>query len=137
MEKANPLQIAVGIIRNPDNNQIFITKRMERSHLAGYWEFPGGKIEIGESAEQGLFRELQEEIGIDINSPKLLKTLDYRYPEKHLQLHFFMVETWSGQPYGKEGQVSQWMSVDELNADDFPDANREIVALLKQQFLSN
>ena len=135
MEHTNLLQIAVGIIRNPENNQIFITKRMKHSHLAGYWEFPGGKIEVGESTEQGLFRELQEEIGIEIDSPELLKSLDYCYPEKHLQLHFFMVEKWSGQPYGKEGQVSQWMSVRELNAEDFPDANREIVALIKQQFL--
>lgn len=130
-----PLEIAVGVIRNATNNQIFITQRQQKSHLAGRWEFPGGKIEPGETPEQGLYRELLEEIGIEIDSPVLLESLQYTYPEKTLILHFFTVEKWCGEPYGKEGQSSRWVDVNELNEEEFPDANRSIVRLIKQEFI--
>lgn len=128
------LEIAVGIIRNAADNRIFITQRQKRSHLAGLWEFPGGKIESGETAAQGLARELEEEIGINISDPVLLQTLNYRYPEKSLVLHFFVVEKWRGEPYGKEGQAGRWQAVSELNGEEFPEANRPIVSLIKQMF---
>jgi 8-oxo-dGTP diphosphatase len=129
-----PLEIAAGIIRNVENNQIFITQRPKNSYLAGCWEFPGGKIEANETAEEGLFRELQEEIGIDIQRPVLLETLTYQYPEKTLTLHFFIVECWTGDAYGKEGQAAKWLHISALHADDFPAANRPIVELIKNKW---
>lgn len=130
-----PLDIAVGIIRDTRNNAIFITQRPEKSYLAGYWEFPGGKIEPGETPEEGLYRELSEEIGIEISNPQLLQSLTYHYPDKTLTLHFFIVEQWCGEPYGKEGQSARWLAIDALDAEEFPDANRGIVSLIQKKWV--
>lgn len=126
------LEIAVGIIVDPQRG-IFITQRKASSHLAGFWEFPGGKIESGESAEQALSRELLEEIGIQVSSARWLKCIDYYYSDKHLNLHFFLVEKWQGEPYGKEGQQGQWVAIDKLHDYQFPEVNQQIIALLQRQ----
>lgn len=123
------LNIAVGIIRNP-NHEIFITQRDGSSHMAGFWEFPGGKIESGETPAQALIRELQEEVGIDARDPVMIRTLEHRFPDRVVNLHFFMVETWSGEPYGKEGQPKRWVAQTALKEEDFPPANAEVVIAL-------
>jgi len=124
------LNISVGIIRNA-NKEIFITQRDASSHMAGFWEFPGGKIEAGETPEQAVIRELQEEVGIDATSPVLLKTLEHRFPDRIITLYFFLVENWLGEPYGKEGQPKRWVAQSELNVKEFPPANETIVTALK------
>lgn len=124
------LHIAVGIICDTEKG-IYITQRGESSHLAGYLEFPGGKVEPGETPEQALYRELLEEVGIETISPELLKSLNYSYVDKTLTLHFYMVKRWNGQPYGREGQLGRWVPINELDADRFPEANRPIVELLQ------
>lgn len=126
------LEIAVGIIVDPQR-RIFITQRKASSHLAGFWEFPGGKVEPGETAEQALFRELQEEIGIQVSSARWLKCRDYCYSDKHLNLHFFLVEQWQGEPYGREGQEGQWVAIDKLDYYQFPEVNQQIITLLQSQ----
>ncbi len=125
-------EIAVGIITDSKRG-IFITQRKASSHLAGYWEFPGGKLETGENVEQALFRELQEEIGIQVNSAILLRSADYCYSGKRLLLHFYLVKKWQGDPYGREGQNGQWVAIDKLNDYQFPDTNQQIIALLQSE----
>lgn len=125
------LHIAAGVIRDK-NNQVFITQRPLSSHMGGYWEFPGGKLEENETAEQALFRELQEEIGINVVQCALLETVEHDFPDRHITLSFFLVDEWENVPYGKEGQLSRWLPINELVAADFPPANRSIVALLQQ-----
>ncbi|PKE32686.1 8-oxo-dGTP diphosphatase MutT [Rahnella sp. AA] len=128
------LNIAAGIIRN-SAKEIFITQRDASSHMAGFWEFPGGKIEAGETPEQAVIRELQEEVGIDAEAPVLLKTLEHRFPDRIITLYFFLVEEWQGEPYGKEGQPKRWVKQSELKAEEFPPANEAIVNALKNSQL--
>jgi 8-oxo-dGTP diphosphatase len=124
------LQIAVGIIRNPQK-EIFITQRTASSHMAGFWEFPGGKVEVGETPAQALIRELYEETGINALSPLPLSTVEHQFDDRIVTLYFFMVEEWEGEPFGREGQPMRWINQAELNADEFPPANASIIELLQ------
>ncbi|HAT1642613.1 TPA: 8-oxo-dGTP diphosphatase MutT [Raoultella ornithinolytica] len=125
------LQISVGIIRNPQG-EIFITQRAADAHMANKLEFPGGKIEAGESAEQALVRELQEEVGITVSSSRLFDKLEYQFPDHHITLWFWLVEEWSGEPWGKEGQPGQWIAQRALDSEAFPPANEPIITKLVQ-----
>ncbi|OAT45634.1 MutT family mutator protein [Proteus hauseri ATCC 700826] len=125
------LHIAAGVICDKHNN-VFIAQRPLKSHMGGFWEFPGGKLEDNETPEQALLRELQEEIGIDVTQCTLLDTVAHDFPDRHITLSFFLVTEWKNEPYGKEGQLSRWAPIVSLNADDFPPANRTIVALLQK-----
>lgn len=125
------LQIAAGIIRNPQG-EIFITQRSSDAHMANKWEFPGGKIESGESPEQALVRELQEEIGIHAQGYQLFETIEHQFPDRHISLWFYLVEQWEGEPWGKEGQPGRWVAQHELLADEFPPANALIIQKLKR-----
>ncbi|WP_336218507.1 8-oxo-dGTP diphosphatase MutT [Citrobacter amalonaticus] len=125
------LQIAVGIIRN-QHHEIFITQRAADAHMANKLEFPGGKIEAGETPEQALSRELQEEVGIVPVNATLFEKLEYRFPDRHVTLWFWLVESWEGEPWGKEGQPGTWIAADALDAEDFPPANEPVIAKLKQ-----
>ena len=125
------LNIAVGIIRNP-YNEIFITQRAADAHMANKLEFPGGKIEAGETPEQALGRELQEEVGITPVGATLFEKLEYQFPDRHITLWFWLVESWKGEPWGKEGQPGKWIAAGALQAEDFPPANEPIIMKLVQ-----
>jgi len=124
------IEIAVGIVRTHDG-QIFITQRGENSHLAGFWEFPGGKVEPHETPFQTLRREIVEEIDIHIHDAKYLKTVEHQYKDRFITIHVYLIEEWDGEPFAAEGQPSRWVDEEELNADEFPDANRTIIEMLK------
>ncbi|MDX7997925.1 8-oxo-dGTP diphosphatase MutT [Xenorhabdus sp. Reich] len=128
MEKKH-LHIAAGIIKD-SNDEIFITQRSADSHMGGFWEFPGGKLERGETPEQALIRELKEEVGITVTHWDLVDTIQFDFPDRNITLHFFLVDKWENEPFGKEGQPSRWVPQAELIADEFPPANRSIVAFL-------
>lgn len=130
------LQIAVGIIRNPQH-EIFITQRAADAHMANKWEFPGGKIEQGETPEQAVIRELEEEVGIIARAPQLFDTLEYAFPDRHITLWFYLVEQWEGEPWGKEVQPGSWVVLTEDDAEKFPPANAPIITKLMQQRLGN
>ncbi|AJF71693.1 nucleoside triphosphate hydrolase [Raoultella ornithinolytica] len=123
------LQISVGIIRNPQG-EIFITQRAADAHMANKLEFPGGKIEAGESAEQALVRELQEEVGITVRASSLYDKLEYQFPDRHITLWFWLVDDWEGEPWGKEGQPGRWIAQRALLAEEFPPANEPIISKL-------
>lgn len=125
------LQIAVGIIRN-DAGEIYITQRAADAHMANKWEFPGGKIEAGETAEEAMIRELEEEVGITASEPHLFDKLEYAFPDRHITLWFWLVENWQGEPWGKEGQPGRWIAQNALIADEFPPANAPVIEKLVQ-----
>ena len=126
------LQIAVGIIRNPEGD-IFITQRAADAHMVNKLEFPGGKIESAETPEQALIRELQEEVGITVTTFSLFDKLEYQFPDRHITLWFFLVESWEGEPWGKEGQPGQWMARQALDPAAFPPANEPVIRKLISQ----
>lgn len=119
--------IVAAIILDKSQQNIFITKRGDHQHQGGFWEFPGGKVEAGESAEQGLIRELFEEIGIEVTQSQIFEHFDYDYPDKKLVFDFFVVTEFSGEAFGKEGQQGQWVAINQLNDYEFPAANKPIV----------
>lgn len=123
------LQISVGIIRNAAG-EIYITQRSADAHMANKWEFPGGKIEADESAEQAVIRELQEEVGIAVRSLQQFDKLEYQFPDRHITLWFWLVDGWEGEPWGKEGQPGRWIAQQDLVADEFPPANAPIIEKL-------
>ncbi|EPK7360792.1 8-oxo-dGTP diphosphatase MutT [Kluyvera intermedia] len=123
------LQISVGIIRNAAG-EIYITQRAADAHMANKWEFPGGKIEADESAEQAVIRELQEEVGIAVRSLQQFDKLEYQFPDRHITLWFWLVDGWDGEPWGKEGQPGRWVAQQNLVVDEFPPANAPIIEKL-------
>ncbi|MCF7361280.1 8-oxo-dGTP diphosphatase MutT [Vibrio diazotrophicus] len=128
------IHIVAGIIFNQDKSQIFITKRPDNLHKGGFWEFPGGKVEEGESVEQAMTRELEEEIGIEVTEQYLFEHLEYDYPEKSLKFDFIVISNFNKEPYGKEGQEGRWVDIAELVNYQFPEANVPILERVIKEF---
>lgn len=104
------VEVAVGVLIRPDD-MFLLTTRPPGKVYAGYWEFPGGKLEQGESVEQALLRELQEELGITIGQAHPWKTEMVDYPHALVRLHFCKVFEWSGTMQMREGQSFAWESL--------------------------
>ena len=103
-------EVAVGIIfRSPD--QFLLAKRPEGKPYAHYWEFPGGKLEQGETVHQALKRELQEELGIQILGSQAWGVIEHDYPHAYVRLHLCVVKEWQGQAIGLEGQELHWQGL--------------------------
>ena len=116
------------------NKKILITKRPDNKPQGGFWEFPGGKIERDETPTEGLFRELKEELAISVLEMRPFIKLEHEDPERSIILDVWMVEKFTGNARGNEGQTIAWVSIDQLNQYQFPEANRLIVDKL-QTFL--
>ncbi len=123
------IEVAVGVLRR--KNQVLVGQRLVKDRYFQKWEFPGGKLEAGETAEQCLKRELYEELGIDVLCTQPLIRLDHDYPDRHVRLHVFVVDGFSGEPSGKEGQAVQWLEIDQCSKLDFLEANEPIVNAVK------
>ena len=100
-------EVAVGVLLLPDG-AFLLTSRPEGKVYAGYWEFPGGKLEAGETVEQALRRELHEELGITIGAAELWKTQMVDYPHALVRLHFCKVRQWAGELQMREAQSFAW-----------------------------
>jgi len=111
--------------------RVLIAQRPPGKHLAGGWEFPGGKLEPGEDRRAGLARELREEIGIDIETPRPLLRLRHTYPSGEVLLDIWVVRTYSGEPRGLDAQALRWVSQDELSVIELLPADAPIVAALR------
>jgi len=126
------LHVVVGVILDQNRN-VLISQRSLTSHQGGLWEFPGGKIEAGETVQQALERELQEELGIVISRTDCFpfKKIRHHYSDKSVFLDVWLVNDFSGTPLGKEGQPIRWMPLSQLDPSIFPDANCNIVRALQ------
>jgi 8-oxo-dGTP diphosphatase len=106
-ESALPIDVAVGILMK-DNGDVLLGCRPEGKPYAGYWEFPGGKVEPGESVLDALKREFAEEIGVTLVSAEPWCGVEHVYPHAHVRLHFYISRTWEGEPDALEGQQLAW-----------------------------
>jgi len=104
-------EVAAGILLD-EQGRYLLGQRPAGKPYAGYWEVPGGKIEKGESVFQALKRELQEELGIEIESSEELTVLEHDYPHAYVRLHVSVIRQWSGIPRGCEGQALSWEFLD-------------------------
>jgi 8-oxo-dGTP diphosphatase len=126
--------IVAAIILHPNQSQVFITKRPSDKHKGGYWEFPGGKVEPGESVNEAIKRELFEEVGIDVETSSPFEHLPYDYPDKSLVFDFLLVSQFSGAPFGKEGQQGEWVDITDLHHYKFPEANLPVVDKVQKKY---
>ena len=121
-----PVHVVAAVISN-SKGDVLIAKRPDDKHQGGLWEFPGGKLEQDETREQGLARELKEELGITVEHCQPLIRFRYDYPDKSVLLDVWRVDGFSGKAYGEEGQATAWVSPDDFDNYDFPLANRPII----------
>jgi len=123
--------VAAALVDNA--NRILVAKRPEGRSFAGLWEFPGGKIETGESPEAALIRELAEELDINVALPALTPVtfVSFAYPEFHLLMLLYLCRDWHGIPQGREGQALRWETTTALATLPMPPADVPLVAVLR------
>lgn len=123
------VQVAVGILVDQQQH-ILLTQRQHHQSYSSYWEFPGGKLEVGEDPESALCRELSEEIGVTAKQISPLICVQHHYPELAVRLHVFVVQHFGGQPFGREGQNLIWRQLDAIDDLDLLPANDVILSAL-------
>lgn len=115
------------------DNRILIAQRPEGKHMAGLWEFPGGKVEKGETPEETLIRELEEELGVKTWQSCLapLTFASHAYPDFHLLMPLFVCRKWEGSPLSKEDQQLKWVRVENLRDYPMPPADEPLIPALR------
>jgi 8-oxo-dGTP diphosphatase len=125
------IDVVVGIIRD-DDGRVLINQRRSETHLAGLWEFPGGKREAGESWQSALLRELDEELGIAVLRAEPLLTVSHDYPDRQVRLNVWTVLSFTGKPYPREQQPIVWVRPQEMAGIEFLPADLTIIAELQK-----
>lgn len=126
------IHVAVGLVL--DNDRVFVAQRDQNAHQGGLWEFPGGKVDAGETVEAALSRELNEELGIFVDYAEPVMQIKHDYTDKIVLLDVWQITRYRGEPSGCEGQPVKWLAINELLAEQFPAANQAIVDWLVRQF---
>jgi 8-oxo-dGTP diphosphatase len=123
------VRVVAAVLRD-DHGRVLIAQRPAGKHMAGYWEFPGGKIAPGESSEQALKRELAEELGVSLQRCHPLLQLRHDYADRVVELEVFAVDDYAGAPAGLEAQALKWVAAAELYGQALLPADRPIVEAL-------
>lgn len=126
------LEVVAAIITH--NAQVFATQRGYGEFKDG-WEFPGGKVEPGETPQQALVREIREELDAEIAVGDLVETVEYDYPKFHLTMHCFLCSIRSGELVLKEHEAARWLTKEELDSVDWLPADVKVVERLKNEAL--
>lgn len=124
-------QIGVAVIRN-GQGEILIDRRLESGDMAGLWEFPGGKIEQGETVEACIAREIKEEINLDVRVGDRLLLIEHDYPKFKVSLHVHWCDVVGGEAQAIECQEIKWVQPPELDQFTFPEANLAIITAIQQ-----
>ena len=114
------------------SGRVLIAERPAGKHMAGRWEFPGGKVAPGESEAAALARELAEELGIEVIGARPVMRLRHPYPDRTVELSMWVVENYRGEPQALDGQRLKWVSRAQLGREDLLEADRPFVAALIQ-----
>lgn len=125
------LDVAIGIVLS--EGRVLIARRKEGVHMGGYWEFPGGKIEGGETAEGCVKREMREEVGLEVRVTKELAQIEYEYGGRRVRLWPFICEVVSGEARANEAGEVRWVLVGELKDFRMPEANGGLVEILMRR----
>jgi len=118
------------------DKKILATRRARGLHLEGLWEFPGGKIESGETAEECIIREIREELNIEIKILESLNSIEHHYPDKSIRLIPFLSEIISGNLLLTNHSELRWLSEEEIDLINWAAADREIIRLNSEQFMA-
>lgn len=127
MPASVPAVVVAAVIER--DHAFLVTLRQDGAHLAGHWEFPGGKVHPGESHAEALGRELREELDIECDVGALVQSVTHDYPEKTVELHFYRCG-YRGEPRPMMGQQMRWVTRAELRRLPFPEADRSLIAAL-------
>ncbi len=125
-----PIHVVAGILSEADG-RVLVAQRPPGKHLAGSWEFPGGKVDPGESAQHALRRELHEELGVEVGALEPLIGIPWRYAEKSIFLDVYRVRDYAGEPHGRERQTLRWCDIERLAELQMPPADRPVVTALR------
>ena len=126
---SSAVRVVAAVLRDA-LGRVLIAQRPPGKHMAGYWEFPGGKIGPGESSEQALTRELAEELGVSLRRCHPLLQLRHDYADRVVELDVFVVDDYGGEPSGLEAQALKWVAVAELAGQGLLPADRPIIEAL-------
>lgn len=126
--KKHWIPVVAGLLKK--GSYVLVGQRPENHSLAGQWEFPGGKIELGESPEEALARELQEEVGIDAEIGALRMAVTHSYEDVGIIILFYDVPYWKGEPKAIHHAQIEWIYPEELKSRPIPDANKRIIGRL-------
>ena len=127
-------KVVVLVLKN-NQGDILLTQRQKHQHLAGYWEFPGGKIEADESPFEALKRECMEELDYHIIAPEKILTINHQYPTIKVQLQIFYETNTHPQVKPAEGQCMKWVNINDLDQYKLPEANQAIIEHLQSNAL--
>ena len=119
------------------NGKTILATQRGYGAFKGGWEFPGGKVEMGETGEEAIIREIHEELAIDIEVDKFLCTVEYEYPEFYLTMHTYLCHVKKGKMQLVEHQAAKWLSQEELDSVEWLPADVEVVKELKSMMGSN
>jgi 8-oxo-dGTP diphosphatase len=128
-----PLVLVAAVVLVDADGRVLLARRPEGKAMAGLWEFPGGKVDPGETPETALIRELAEELGIDVAASCLapFTFASHAYPDFHLLMPLYVCRKWSGIPMAREGQRLAWVRPARLAEYAMPPADKPLVAMLR------
>jgi 8-oxo-dGTP diphosphatase len=125
-----PALLVVAAALYDRDGRVLIAERPAGKHMAGRWEFPGGKVDVGETEADALARELREELGIEVASSHPFMRLAHSYDDRDVELSMWIVESFSGEPRGLDGQCLKWVQPERLFDEDILEADRPFVEAL-------
>lgn len=135
---AKPILMVPALALVDPDGRVLLAKRPDGKHMAGLWEFPGGKMESGETPEAALIREMDEELGINTKQSCLapISFASHAYEQFHLVLLLYICRRWQGRPEPREGGELAWVRPSQLRSYEMPPANTEFIAVLQDLLLS-